>query len=657
MSSPRPYLFLAIPALLVSQLGPVRVTYGQASTPVPGVAKASTALQSGEPLLAASPSTLGFAAAILLLLIALVCFLRAQKREFGAFRTPLLLTSIASLLTSVVLLGVAAETGADLRSISIIPPSPLLQDILDAALGTLACAIVAAQMYLQSKGRDPARSSGLRRTLLALGLLGALALLNWGTFTTSGLSNHTEMFTRFMGSKYRREIGSYSLYDCTVKALSQSRIYSGDFKYPSLRDPDSGEVVAATARLSSINKCPERFSTQRWMEFVSDTAFFDSYLGSTALDIALLGAGYNVTPTSSMIASLVTNHGPPSPPMLDMLALIDPILLLITSVCVAWAFNVDTLCFFLGFLGIFRPEHGPHLLGSLLSLDWFAASVVALCLLRRGYVSLAGFMVGIASLLRVFPGILFAGALFLFAAHYITTQKFRSEAIRFLSAGFLGLVSFGSLTWLTSGNAISSPFDLLGPESVFHSPRVENIGSAPLLSFRPKEALARRPEPQPTPVLPFLTPPTATARPSAIEVRPPPAPIGLVVIILAAFASTATWCLWRERGLLPLTVLSVTALPFLGGLPSSAFALLAAIAFVATQDQRLLLLLFGAAVGTNIINLASDSALLSYPALSLLVGYLCLEVLLTYRLSLLQRDSQGRAPGTAPRQAPPQLRR
>lgn len=639
MSPPQPHRFLASPALLVSLVGPLRAAHGQAPTSASAIVGASAALQSGEPLLAASPSTLGFVAALLLLTIAIVCFLRSQKREFESSRTPLLLTSIASLLTSVILLGVAAESGTDGQSISIVPPSLLLQDLLNATVGTLALAVVAAQMYLQRERKGPSKSSGLRRTPLALGLLGALALSNWGTFTTSGFVNHTEMFTRFMGSKYRHEIASYSLYDCTVKALSQSRVYSGDLEYPSLRDPDSGEVVAATARLSSINSCPELFSPQRWIEFVSDTAFFDSYLGGTALNAALLGVGYDVTPTESMLAHLLTDHGPPSPQTLEMLAGIDLILLLVIGICVATTFNPEALCFFLCFLGIFRPGSDNPFFGSLLSLDWFAASVGALCLLRRGHTSLAGFMVGVATLLRLFPAILFAGALFLFVVHYITTQNFRRDSVRFVAGGLLGLVSLGMVTWLTSGNSLSSPLALFGPESVVHSPKVENIGSATLLSFRPKEALTPRPTPQPTPVLPFLSPPPNAPRPAASEILPPPAPTDFVVLILAAFVSTATWCLWRERDLFPLTILGITALPFLGALPSSAFLLIGLLAVMFSQDRRLLLLLIATAIGSGVIGMASESPLLRYPALSLLLGYFSVETLLTYRMSLLQRSS------------------
>jgi hypothetical protein len=72
-------------------------------------------------------------------------------------------------------------------------------------------------------------------------------------------------------------------------------------------------------------------------------------------------------------------------------------------------------------------------------------------------------MVGVATLLRLFPAILFAGALFLFVVHYITTQNFRRD-------------SLGSyhLAWLP-GSPQGTPFQALspslGPSRSFIAPR------------------------------------------------------------------------------------------------------------------------------------------------------------------------------------------
>lgn len=51
------------------------------------------------------------------------------------------------------------------------------------------------------------------------------------------------MYRSYPLAKYGAELGYNGLYRCTVKALSETRSYSGSFQYPDLWSPEAAQVT------------------------------------------------------------------------------------------------------------------------------------------------------------------------------------------------------------------------------------------------------------------------------------------------------------------------------------------------------------------------------------------------------------------------------
>jgi hypothetical protein len=51
------------------------------------------------------------------------------------------------------------------------------------------------------------------------------------------------MYRSYLLAKYGAELGYNGLYRCTVKALSETRSYSGSFQYPDLWSPEAAQVT------------------------------------------------------------------------------------------------------------------------------------------------------------------------------------------------------------------------------------------------------------------------------------------------------------------------------------------------------------------------------------------------------------------------------
>jgi hypothetical protein len=95
------------------------------------------------------------------------------------------------------------------------------------------------------------------------------------------------------------------------------------------------------------------------------------------------------------------------------------------------------------------PGNEIYTAGALLRQDWLFWTVLSACLARRGYPFLAGGSLATASLLRIFPGLLFAGWVVAAVAHRLRRGRFLPAHLQ----AFAGALAVGGALALVSAAA------------------------------------------------------------------------------------------------------------------------------------------------------------------------------------------------------------
>ncbi|HET9951079.1 MAG TPA: hypothetical protein VFS09_04720 [Candidatus Eisenbacteria bacterium] len=275
------------------------------------------------------------------------------------------------------------------------------------AIALLGALLLAWGAWLNRRG-TPGRSRRLRDALLiALALLGYASYYNWGFLHFGNRIHYHEFFHYYIGAKYFPELGYTHLYECANLAEAEQG-FSRRVELRTIRDLHRNELVSGRYVLED----PERFkrgfarpfTPKRWEEFKSDVAFFRSNVEIGTWENMLRDHGYNPSPLWNMTGSLLSNLGPASKGFLEgFLALIDPILLLVTFGFVAWAFGWRVACVSIIFFGTNEPALFFWTGGAFLRQDWFLFAMAGICLLKRGKPALGGASLAVSTLLRVFP--------------------------------------------------------------------------------------------------------------------------------------------------------------------------------------------------------------------------------------------------------------
>jgi hypothetical protein len=258
-------------------------------------------------------------------------------------------------------------------------------------------------------GRRPDAHKRLRDALLlALGLLGGACW--WELFEFHGRTyfHVWDAYHYYVGAKYFRELGYTRLYRCTAIADAEDGFLE-DVRRRQVRDLETNVLRGTQEILAEPEKCKEHFSAERWLGFKHDIDFFRSRAPGNQWAVIQLDHGYNPTPVWGILGTTLASTGPASASQLRVLALLDPLLLLVMWACVGWAFGWRAMCAALLYWGTNFPAQFSWVGGAYLRQDWLAMTTIGLCFLRRGRMASAGFLLMFSALLRVFPAFLLAG--------------------------------------------------------------------------------------------------------------------------------------------------------------------------------------------------------------------------------------------------------
>jgi hypothetical protein len=276
----------------------------------------------------------------------------------------------------------------------------------------LAYAVLARPSLRLLAGRDFA--DGAYGFLLAL--LAATALLavenyratdyyRYGTYL-----NAYEFFHYYLGSKYQGELGSTRLYAAALVADDETG-RKWNHSSGTIRDLATGGYVKADEVLKKREAVKQHFTTERWETFKKDVVWLKNRMVESRWAGVLRDKGYNGTPVWGMVVgTLFTNRvSTDTDAGMMLLAMLDPLLILLAFASVAWAFGPRAALFMIVLLGTSYMMKWWHMKGALLRTDFAMCMLFCACFLKKRWYGTAGVFLAWAALSRIFPAVLLFG--------------------------------------------------------------------------------------------------------------------------------------------------------------------------------------------------------------------------------------------------------
>ena len=255
-----------------------------------------------------------------------------------------------------------------------------------------------ANSSLRRAGRDGPLRRGRDALLAALGVAGALAWWHFATVPWERFVHEHDGFHYFVGAKYFDELGYTRLYACSLQADLEAGLSSGS----RIRNLETNVMEPSIAAADAARACKERFSRERWRAFAADVGWFRDRLPLAEWQQIRSDHGFNGSPVW-MLAGTALANAVSAAQIYRWLTLLDPLLDAALFAGVAFAFGWRTACVAAVFFGTNGFDGYDWTAGSVLRQDWLVALGLGIAASRRGRPALAGALLGVATLLRIFP--------------------------------------------------------------------------------------------------------------------------------------------------------------------------------------------------------------------------------------------------------------
>lgn len=219
-----------------------------------------------------------------------------------------------------------------------------------------------------------------------------------------------EFYHYYLGSKFFREVGYTRLYECTAIAeIELGR--AANVRKRDIRDLRVNLIkpIMETEVVKDPKHCTDHFSKDRWASFKKDVDWFYHSAAGSYWENMIKDHGYNPPPVWTMTGKFFANMNDASDWFFKWLASIDILLHIGAVALLIWAFGLQTTAVGVVFWGCNKAADFYWTGGAFLRQDWWFFLVAALCLTKKKYYFLAGFALMWSALLRIFPGIFFAG--------------------------------------------------------------------------------------------------------------------------------------------------------------------------------------------------------------------------------------------------------
>lgn len=265
------------------------------------------------------------------------------------------------------------------------------------------------------------------RLLAIAGLVAALTYVNFGFFHFGNFIHGWDTFHYYVGSKYFRELSYDRLYECVAVADAEDPKLRRRVELRKITNLRTNALETTEEILKHPERCKEHFTAERWDSFKRDLNWFRNRESPKRWDDTSTDHGYNATPVWNIAGSLLANTGQASDTQIFVLNLIDPAYYLAMIGILWWAFGWRTLSVGLLAFATFFPSRFYWTGGAYLRWDWLFYTVASVALLKKDRPLLAGFALGYATLLRVFPGFVGVGPVLAASIMVVRTVRARMK--------------------------------------------------------------------------------------------------------------------------------------------------------------------------------------------------------------------------------------
>ena len=274
---------------------------------------------------------------------------------------------------------------------------------------------------------------------MALVLLALFAGVNYFYGLRSGGSwlQRWDLYHTVMSARFFDELRYDGLYECTYVIGGEE---TGEFVGATVgRDLRDNQMVEMRD-LAASSGCDERFTPERREAFVRDVRFWRSIVPDERWRLMFKDKGYNGTPYVTVLSQALFAHGELSAGRLRTTALLDVLLMLLAFVIVARVFGLRAALVAFVFFCVCYPNRFSHMGGSVFRFSYVAYLLVAAAMIKRGRLGVAGVLIALAGMERMFPFLFAVGVFVRIVADVIGDRRLAPEYRRF-TIGFATTVA------------------------------------------------------------------------------------------------------------------------------------------------------------------------------------------------------------------------
>jgi len=339
---------------------------------------------------------------------------------FGlALFAPLLLVRGAKTWTIALALGIAALGAVNFARayLDSLPIDPREVSLVRGVIGMLAALTIARELF--APRRFPPLRAVLFGNLAITGVLGIVAFYNLAQpqFYSRGkdewtFSHYLDLRQYYTTAKYFSELGYRGTYEADVATYLEDHPEKEDaIQNIPMRDLHSLKMSTPAKQRERIDAIKQNFTPERWEALKVDERWFRDAMGNSHWLEMLCDFGGNATPVWITIAHFLFSAFEPSNFHFTLLGLLDLALLCGMFFAVFRCYGPRTALIVMTVFGANDfIMYGTNWGGATLRHDWLAYIGFGACALRRERFALGGALLGLSTMIRVFPAFSIVGA-------------------------------------------------------------------------------------------------------------------------------------------------------------------------------------------------------------------------------------------------------
>ena len=266
---------------------------------------------------------------------------------------------------------------------------------------------------------------------LALISLTVTAGRDFSQYATSWKVRVWNVYHYYLGAKYFEELGYTDLYEATLLADREEKLYWR--RISRVRNLRTYKVEDRRTALGSYEPAAT-FDRSRWEAFKTDVLALSRQMPPGAWRGVFTDRGYNGTPFWTVMGGGLAHLAPADRPWaLKLLSSLDLWLLGATFYLIWRVFGLRSAALVLLLFNLTPVNHG-RLVGGFLQFDWFCAVAISCCFYRQKRDVLAAGAMAYAALTRIFPVLFVVAVALPLLASWWRWRRPPRRLLRFLAA-------------------------------------------------------------------------------------------------------------------------------------------------------------------------------------------------------------------------------